>query len=150
MEYKRYFVDSWKELCKKAKNQTFTPHQEQDLICMMYHLCLKKMGDSKRIHAASTWNYDLILGRLIEAKKKDQTLSHCLLAEFKLITRHRKKNRLKSAKKDILRLSQTKKSNPTIRRVCAIFDIKGDVTFNEIEELKKLTDNVDVLFGNLK
>ena len=150
MEYKKYFIDSWKELCEKAKNGTFTPCQEQDLVCMMYYLCLKKMGNATLIHSSSTWGRDLRLGKLEGEKEKELIFSNCLLAEFKFITRHRKNRRLEGAKKDILKMSQIAKEDPTVIRIFAIFDKKGNVTISEIEELQNLTDNVTVLFGNLK
>lgn len=149
MEYKNFFNYSWKELCEMARNGAFTPHQEQDIVCMMYHLCLEKMKNPKRIHASSTWNYDLILGRLEAEKQKDQKISHCLIAEFKFILRKGRKNkRLKETYEDILRLS--KQGDPTVRRVFALFDNTSSVKPEEIKKLEKFKKNVTVLFGCLR
>ena len=146
MEYTKFFNDSWKELCEMARKGTFTPHQEQDIVCMMYHLCIEKMKNPKRIHASSGYNFDLILGRLEAEKQKDQKFSHCLIAEFKFILRKGRKNRrLEGAKKDILKLS--KQGNPTVRQMFALFDKTASVTSEEIEELEKYRNNVAVLFG---
>ena len=146
MQYMKYFKDSWQELCDLANNGTFTPHQEQDIVCMMYHLCLQKLGNPTRIHASSTWNYDLILGRLKAIKQKDQRISHCLIVEFKFILKKGRKNkRLKEALEDIQRLST--KGNPTVRRVFALFDNTSCMTAEEIKTLTEYKDNVTVLFG---
>lgn len=74
MQYKKYFIDSWKELCETAKIGSFVPYQEQDIVCMMYHLCLEKIKDASLIHASHSNNPDLILGRLKGDKKKYQKI----------------------------------------------------------------------------
>ena len=149
MEYKKFFNDSWKELCEMARNGTFTPHQEQDIVCLMYHLCLEKMRDPNQIHASSGYNFDLILGNLKAEKRKDQKFSHCLIAEFKFILRKGRKNkRLKGAYNDMLKLS--KQGDPTVGRVFALFDKTASVTSKEIDEMKKYKENVTVFFGRFK
>ena len=146
MEYKKVFNESWEELCELAKTGSFIPYQEQDIVCMMYHLCLDKIKDATLIHSAHSHNPDLMLGRL--KGDKNQNFDNCLIAELKFIKRGRKSNVLSDSKQDILELSQWDGS--TIMRVFALFDFKGDVTQKEIDQLKQYKDNITVIFGNLK
>jgi len=121
MRYKEIFEDSWHDLVGKARKKEFTPHQEQDIVCMLYHLCLLRLEDPNLIHASSTWNFDIVLGDVKGEKRKDQKLTHCLIAELKFILRRGRKNkRLEAARRDIKKLSE--EGDSTTRRVFAIFD----------------------------
>jgi len=143
--YKDIVIESWDDLCNLAKKGEFVPHQEQDVVCMMYHLCLNKIKNSKLLHASSSHNYDLIVGELSAEKKKDQILTNNLLAEFKFILRAgRKDRRLKGAKKDILKL--TSQANPTVEKIFAIYDKASCVKPAEIEELRNFRREVIILF----
>jgi len=62
----------------RARNGPFIPHQERDIICMMCHLFLKKLGDARLIHAYATHDFDLIFGFMKTEKCKDQKHTHCL------------------------------------------------------------------------
>ena len=129
-----------------ARNGKFTPHQEQDIVCMMYHLCLERLGDARRIHASSTWNNDLMLGKTKGEKRKDQKIAHCLLAEIKFILKKGRKNkRIEGAKKDIEKLSA--EGGPSVRRVFAIFDKPRCMDQEEIDLLGDYKENVTVLYG---
>lgn len=146
MKYKRIFEDSWNELCEMAKKGRFTPHQEQDIVCIMYHLCLERLGEPKQIHASSTWNFDLILGKMKAEKHKDQRIAHCLLAEVKFILKKGRKNkRIEGAKKDIDKLSL--QGDPSVGKVLAIFDKPRCIEQTEIDLLKHHNEDVSVLYG---
>ena len=145
MEYKRIFIESWEALCERAKIGNFTPHQEQDIIGMMYSLCLDKIKNPKLIHVYSTWNYDMILGELKAEKHKDQNISHCLIAEFKFILKEsRKKRKLEEATDDISRLAQ--EDDSTVRKIFCIFDKSDSLNLEDAEILESYGGNVTILF----
>jgi len=148
MKYRKHFEDSWYELCGMASNGAFTPHQEQDIVCMLYHLCLKRLRDPNLIHAYSAHNFDLILGPMKGVKRKDQKHTHCLLSEVKFILKkQRKARRMEGARNDITRLSA--EGDPTTRRLFAIFDQAKCMEPSDIEELRQHAGNVTVLYGPL-
>jgi hypothetical protein len=150
MKSARIFQNSWHKLCEMAGSCTFTPHQEQDIVCMMYHLCLEEVGSAKLIHASSTWNVDLILGDMKAEKRKDQKFTHCLVAEFKFILRRgRKSKRLKAARQDIDRLASVGGGDPTVRRFFAVFDNPKCVGELELDKLVRYGNrkNVKILYG---
>jgi len=111
MQYRKIFEKSWQELREMARNGMFTPHQKQDIVCMMYHLCLEKLDTPKRIHTSSTWNFNLVLGDVEGEKRKEQKFTHCLLAEFKFIL---KPGRKKSSKRSTQSLGWTFKGGKCI------------------------------------
>ena len=143
--YVRIFEDSWRELCEMTRNGIFAPHQEQDIVCMMYHLCLEKLKDLKLIHASS-WRFDLILGDIRTEERKDQRFSRCLLAEIKFIlNKGRKSKRLEVAHRHIDKLSL--QGDPAAKKIFAIFDKANCIKPGEIDELRQHTKNVKVLYG---
>jgi len=143
MQYRKIFEKSWQELREMARNGMFTPHQKQDIVCMMYHLCLEKLDTPKRIHTSSTWNFNLVLGDVEGEKRKEQKFTHCLLAEFKFILKPGRKKVLKEARKALDGLSR--EGNAYTRRVFAIFDKVNCIEPEEIEELKRCVRNVTIL-----
>ena len=147
MKYLKIFKDSWHELCTMFRNGNFSPNQEQDIICMIYHLCLDKLKYPKLIHAASTWGFDLILGSMREERQvKIEKFNHFLLAEFKFIlSKGRKNRRLKRAVKDIEKLSAI--GSLKVRRIFAIFDKVNCLEREEIVKLKRIRKNVTVIYG---
>jgi len=140
-KYEEIFVESWKELCRKYNSKEFEPYQEQDMICLLYHLCLERLKDAKLIHVNSTHGFDLTLGEilpLIQLKKPDKTkyqnLMQCLIAEVKHIKRKGRKGKvLKKALGDIKKLV----GKPAQSRVLAIFDEAGSMGEGEVKELKE-------------
>jgi hypothetical protein len=145
-KYLETFKESWNDLCGMYNSGKFTPHQEQDVVCMMYHLCLRRLRSPKLIHTSSGWNFDLVLGEIKGEKKSEMNFSHCLLAEFKFVLKKgRKKKSLDEAERDIKRLSKT--GDASVRRVFAIFEKEKWLRRNEISGLKRIANNVTVLSG---
>jgi len=145
MKYKEIFFDSWNELCELVRTGEFTPHQEQDIVCMMYHLCIGTLKNPKLIHASSTWNFDLVLGNIKGEKRREQKFTHCLLAEFKFILKRGRKNRrLEKSKGDLVKLSE--EGDPTTRRMLAILAKANWIEPEEKKELIQYKKNVTVLF----
>lgn len=148
MRYKEIFEDSWHELVEKARKKEFTPNQEQDIVCMLYHLCLLRLEDPNLIHASSAWNFDIVLGDVKGEKRKNQKFAHCLLAELKFILRKaRKSKRLKAAGDDVQKLSE--EGDSTTTRIFAIFDKAECMEQREITELSQYanTKNITVYYG---
>jgi len=136
MKYKAIFEEAWKELLSMAEKREYIPNQEQDIVCMMYHLCLIRLRDTILLHASSAWNYDLIIGRPKGEKKREMRFKHCLIAEFKFILRRGRKNkRLNGALDDIKRLSRVK--DPSVRRIFVIFDKVDCLTETDLTDIKE-------------
>jgi len=154
MEYKKYLEHSWQQLCEIARKGEFSPNQEQDVVCMLYRLCLDRLTNDFHekaplyIHSYHNWNFDIVLGKLKGQNRKTQEFSHCLLAEVKFISKRARKNRrLKYGRKDVEKLSSA--GDSTARRVFAIFDKPSCLGSDEIDELKNHAKekHVTVLYG---
>jgi len=149
MKYEEIFEESWEEFCQMTRAGEFSSHQEQDIVCMMHHLGLLKLETPALIHTYAKHNFDLILGSMKAAKRKDQKHTHCLLVENKFILKKRRKNkRLCFALKDIDKIS--KEGDSTVRRVFVIFDKSNSIGSEEIKDLEKYARTKKVaLLNNL-
>lgn len=144
MEYQKYFEESWRELCEMAKEGKFTPNQEQDVICMLYHLCLQKLGDPRLIHPWTSQNFDIVLGETKATQRQDQDFGDCLIAEVKFIERRERKGiRLKRALEDIRDLLE---KEPPTRTIFAMYDKANCLTKQEKDRLKR-ESKVKSLYG---
>jgi len=149
--YYEYFERSWGTLLRLGKRKKFEPFTEQDVICMMYHLCLKKLKDPKLIHARSSYGEDFVMGHVIGEKGKHLRLQggHGLLAEFKYAnSQHRVPVRFRGCKEDIRRLSRHREKS--LRKVCVLL-AKGNWILDKKKRLVKFGQKhgVDVFCDDL-
>lgn len=65
-EYFHVLQEAWSKLIHDFNIGIFTPEEEADIQCYLYHLCLRKLGDPNKIHAewrnANGRFLDLMLG----------------------------------------------------------------------------------------